>query len=117
VKQLTRDLEQLGYEFDDVLKDCIAHDDGVVVAKALAAHIAAAPPPDGAAVAAEYLEAKRVIDAGPLRPDSGFAPPRSWHHNDPEVIRWHKAGGCPDRLQRSGLCACVRTRPKRLRQR
>lgn len=47
--------------------------------------------PEGADIAAEYLEAKRVIDAGPLRPDSGFAPPRSWRHNDPEVIRWHKA--------------------------
>lgn len=42
-------------------------------------------------VAAEYLEAQRVITAGPQRPESGFAPPRSWKHNDPEVIRWHKA--------------------------
>lgn len=42
-------------------------------------------------VAAEYLEAQRVIQAGPPRPNSGFAPPRSWRHNDPEVIRFHKA--------------------------
>jgi len=42
-------------------------------------------------IAAEYLEAQRVIQAGPPQPDSGFASPRSWRHNDPEVIRWHKA--------------------------
>lgn len=51
----------------------------------------AASVPDGAAVAAEYLEAKRVIDAGPPRPEGSFAAPRSWRHNDPEVIRFHAA--------------------------
>lgn len=47
--------------------------------------------PDGAAVAAEFLEAKRALDAGPPRPEGIFAPPRSWRHNDPEVIRFHAA--------------------------
>lgn len=44
-----------------------------------------------AQTAAEYLEAKRVIDAGPPRPDSGFATPRSWRPGDPEVRRFHAA--------------------------
>lgn len=49
-------------------------------------------------IAAEYLEARRVIDAGPPRPESGFATPRSWKHNDPEVIRWHKASAALNEL-------------------
>lgn len=43
------------------------------------------------AIAAEYLESKRVIDAGPPRTEGSFSTPKSWRHNDPEVMRFHAA--------------------------
>lgn len=58
--------------------------------------------PEGAAIAAEYIEAKRAINAGPPQPDGSHRPPRSWKHGDPEVIRWHKAAAALSTLAASG---------------
>lgn len=52
-------------------------------------------------IVAEYLEAKRIIDAGPQPTStSGFAAPKTWKHNDPEVRRWHRA--CADLYKFAG---------------
>lgn len=43
-----------------------------------------------AAIVAEYLEARRVIEAGPPR-QTGYRPVRPWTEDDPQVVMYRLA--------------------------